>query len=89
MTRLLGNVLDLEMCLLDLEVGAVYVAVCSIVKDDPLKLFHPGPALSEKWRFGDRNDESIVGNDTSCTSPISYLFPLTPGPFIPQFSWSR
>lgn len=24
------------MCLFDLEVGAVYVAVCSIVKDDPL-----------------------------------------------------
>jgi hypothetical protein len=26
------------MCLFDLEVGAVYVAVWSVVKDDPLKL---------------------------------------------------
>lgn len=76
MTRLLGNVLDLEMCLLDLEVGAVYVAVCSIVKDDPLKLFHPGPALSEKWRseIEMTSRESIVGKDTSPTvSPTSFL----------------
>ena len=62
------------MRLLDLEVGVMYVAVCRIVKDDPLKLFHPGPAPSEKWRFRDRNDESIVGKDTSPTvSPTSFL----------------
>jgi hypothetical protein len=83
------NVLGLEICLLDPRGGVVYVAVCSIVEDEDAQseVISPRAGSWQKWRFRDRNDESIVGNDTSCTSPISYLFPLTPGSFIYQISW--
>lgn len=40
----------------------------------PLKLFHRGPALSEKWRFGDRNDESRVDRRQR---HFTYLSPLS------------
>lgn len=65
------------MCLFDLKVGVVYFAVCSIVKDDPLKLFHPGPAPSEKWRFGDRNDESRVDRRQRHFMLFTYSLPLS------------
>jgi hypothetical protein len=57
----------------------VYVASCSIVEDedDPLKLFHPGPALSEKWRFRDRNDESRVDRRQRHFMLFTYLLPLS------------